>query len=135
MMVKNDAAGNNVSLSGTGGLSTVTGGSFPGQIWTAYMSQAMADLPVEEFVDPETIYQDNQVESYQPTEPTEQPSESPTDIPTPTEPTPTEPTPIPTPTPTEPTPPTPPTPPTAPAPTVSGAAEAATSRRLPSPVG
>ncbi len=128
MMVKNDAAGNNVSLSGTGGLSSVTGGSFPGQIWTAYMSQAMADLPVEEFVDPETIYQDNNLDTFQPTEPTDQPSQSPTDIPTPT-PTETTPTPEPTPTPTPPTPtPVPPTP------TVSGAAEA-TIRRLPSPAG
>ncbi|MEZ5117452.1 MAG: transglycosylase domain-containing protein [Candidatus Nanopelagicales bacterium] len=55
MMVKSDAEGNPVTLSGTGGLASVTGGSFPAQMWTSFMSAALADTPVEEFVDPEVI--------------------------------------------------------------------------------
>jgi len=41
-----------VSLSGTGGLSTVTGGSFPAAIWTAFMKAALEGLPVAEFPAP-----------------------------------------------------------------------------------
>lgn len=49
MMVKQDAAGRPVSLSGTGGLTTVTGGSFPTAIWAAFMQAALANLPVAGF--------------------------------------------------------------------------------------
>lgn len=38
-----------VSLSGTGGLKTVTGGSFPTAIWTAYMKGALKNAPVSQF--------------------------------------------------------------------------------------
>ena len=34
---------------GTGGLSSVTGGSFPAQMWTAFNRGALEDLPVETF--------------------------------------------------------------------------------------
>ena len=49
MLVKQDAAGRPISLSGTGGLSTVTGGTFPAQIWTAFMAAALANLPYADF--------------------------------------------------------------------------------------
>ncbi len=52
LMAKEDAAGLPVSLSGTGGLSTVTGGSYPAAIWTAYMTAALEGLPVEDFPEP-----------------------------------------------------------------------------------
>ena len=41
-----------VSLSGTGGLKTVTGGSFPTAIWTAYMKGALKNAPVAQFPAP-----------------------------------------------------------------------------------
>ena len=41
-----------VSLSGTGGLETVTGGSFPAAIWTAFMKAALEGMPVAEFPAP-----------------------------------------------------------------------------------
>ena len=56
MMVKNDAEGTNISLSGTGGLNTVTGGSFPARIWTAYMEAALEDTDVVEFEEPASVY-------------------------------------------------------------------------------
>ena len=49
MMVKSDKQGNMVTLEGTGGLSSVTGGSFPAQIWTGYMRGALEGEPVETF--------------------------------------------------------------------------------------
>jgi membrane peptidoglycan carboxypeptidase len=52
LFAKEDADGKPVSLSGTGGLSTVTGGSFPAAIWTAFMSAALAKEPVLDFPDP-----------------------------------------------------------------------------------
>jgi membrane peptidoglycan carboxypeptidase len=52
LMAKEDDAGIPVSLSGTGGLSTVTGGSFPAAIWTAFMAAALEGEPVEEFPPP-----------------------------------------------------------------------------------
>ena len=52
MMVKDNANGQPVSLSGTGGLDTVTGGSFPAQIWTDYMTGALDGTPVVDFTDP-----------------------------------------------------------------------------------
>ena len=56
MMVKNDAEGNNISLSGTGGLNTVTGGSFPARIWTAYMEAALEDTDWVDFEEPTSVY-------------------------------------------------------------------------------
>ncbi len=52
LMAKEDEEGIPVSLSGTGGLETVTGGSFPAAIWTAFMTAALEGQPVEEFPPP-----------------------------------------------------------------------------------
>ena len=49
MMAKSDKNGNMVTLEGTGGLSSVTGGSFPAQMWTAFNRGALEGLPVETF--------------------------------------------------------------------------------------
>ncbi len=49
MMAKSDKNGNMVTLEGTGGMSSVTGGSFPAQMWTAYMRGALEGQPVETF--------------------------------------------------------------------------------------
>jgi membrane peptidoglycan carboxypeptidase len=103
MFVKDGADGNPVSLSGVGGMDSVTGGSFPARIWTAFMRGALEGTPVSKFVRPSTL----------PTatpSPTESPSASPTESPTAT------PTPTPTPTPTE-TPSSSPTPTATPTPT------------------
>ena len=55
MMVKDGPNNQPVSLSGTGGLSTVTGGSFPARIWTAYMKAALEGQPVQQFDRPADI--------------------------------------------------------------------------------
>ncbi len=88
MLTKDGADGLPVSLSGVGGLSTVTGGSFPAAIFTAFMKGALEGLPVQDFTEPTSM-------------PTASPSvtESPTESPTPTV-TPTD-TPTPTVTPTD----------------------------------
>ena len=52
LMAKEDEAGIPLSLSGTGGLDTVTGGSFPAAIWVAFMKAALGDLPTAEFAKP-----------------------------------------------------------------------------------
>lgn len=52
LMAKEDAAGLPVSMSGTGGLGTVTGGSFPAAIWTAFMKAALEGLPTADFPAP-----------------------------------------------------------------------------------
>ena len=39
-------------MSGTGGLKTVTGGSFPASIWSAFMKDALKKKPVAEFPAP-----------------------------------------------------------------------------------
>jgi len=87
MMVKDGPNGLPVSLSGTGGLDTVTGGSFPARIWTAYMSGALEGTPVEEFVDPFADGSGTSSPSVSPS-PTDSPSPtvspSPTDSPSPT---------------------------------------------------
>jgi membrane peptidoglycan carboxypeptidase len=43
------------SLRGTGGLKTVTGGSFPARIWTAYMKGALKGEPILDFPEPAYI--------------------------------------------------------------------------------
>ena len=55
MFVKDDAAGNPMTLSGVGGLNSVTGGSFPARIWTAFMKAALKGQPVSRFVQPESL--------------------------------------------------------------------------------
>ena len=52
LMAKEDAGGTPQSLSGTGGLKTVTGGSFPAAMWTAFMKGALAGQPKQKFPEP-----------------------------------------------------------------------------------
>lgn len=51
-MAKEDADGMPISMAGTGGLTTVTGGSFPAAIWTLMMERALEGEPVEDFPAP-----------------------------------------------------------------------------------
>jgi membrane peptidoglycan carboxypeptidase len=51
-MAKEDAKGMPISMAGTGGLTTVTGGSFPAAIWTLFMERALEGQPVEDFPEP-----------------------------------------------------------------------------------
>ena len=120
MFVKDGADGNPVSLSGVGGMNSVTGGSFPARIWTAFMKAALEGTPVTPFVRPSTLPtgKPKPTETPSPTAtptptPTPTPTDSPTDTPTPTE------TPTDTPTPTT-------TPTATPTPTSTGAAPPAT---------
>lgn len=55
MMAKTDKAGNAMTLAGTGGLVSVTGGSFPAQVWTGYMRGALAGLPIQSFAQPAVL--------------------------------------------------------------------------------
>jgi membrane peptidoglycan carboxypeptidase len=83
MLTKDGSDGLPVSLSGVGGLSTVTGGSFPAAIFTAFMKGALEGSPVQQFTEPAEL----PTASPSPTEsPTESPSPTvtPTDTPTPT---------------------------------------------------
>jgi membrane peptidoglycan carboxypeptidase len=52
LMAKEDADGLPISMAGTGGLSSVTGGSFPAAIWTSYMKAALSGRPVKQFPPP-----------------------------------------------------------------------------------
>ncbi len=52
LMAKETPEGIPVSLSGTGGLATVTGGSFPAAIWTAFMTGALDGLDAVDFPEP-----------------------------------------------------------------------------------
>jgi membrane peptidoglycan carboxypeptidase len=52
LMAKEDEAGIPVSLSGTGGLGTVTGGSFPAAIWVAFMKAALDESELAAFPAP-----------------------------------------------------------------------------------
>lgn len=57
LMAKEDSNGIPISMSGTGGLTTVTGGSFPAAIWTAFMKDALKKEPVMEFpAPPESVF-------------------------------------------------------------------------------
>ncbi len=57
LMAKEDSSGIPISMSGTGGLTTVTGGSFPAAIWTAFMKGALKSEPVMEFpAPPENVF-------------------------------------------------------------------------------
>ena len=49
MFVKDGPDGQPMTLSGTGGMRSVTGGSYPARIFTAYMKAALKDLPVQKF--------------------------------------------------------------------------------------
>ncbi|HUW77798.1 MAG TPA: transglycosylase domain-containing protein [Candidatus Nanopelagicaceae bacterium] len=104
------------NLHGIGGLSSVFGGSFPAQIWTAYMKGALKGQPVLQFPPPVHISGTlpTPVPVFKKGVPTTMPipGTSPTPTPTPT-PTDTTLTPTPTPTPTDTTPPPAPPPATA----------------------
>ncbi len=52
LMAKEDPSGMPISMSGTGGLSTVTGGSFPAAIWSAFMKDSLKNEPVVDFPAP-----------------------------------------------------------------------------------
>ncbi len=52
MMTKADKKGRPVSLDGTGGNYSITGGSFPAAIWADFASAALADEPIEYFTEP-----------------------------------------------------------------------------------
>ena len=52
LMAKEDSSGIPISMSGTGGLRTVTGGSFPAAIWTAFMRDSLKKAPVVDFQAP-----------------------------------------------------------------------------------
>src|SRR5699024_10269047 len=74
--------GEEISMTeGWGGVAPISGGSYPTDIWTEYMTEAVADLPVEEFPDrtePEQAYVPPSTQ--QPTQPqTEEPSEEPSE--------------------------------------------------------
>ncbi len=115
---KSGPNGEELSLSGTGGLTQFYGSAFPARIWTAFMRGALEGEPVIDFVAPSSLPSGGGFAS---PEPTEEPS--PTDEPSPTE----EPTQEPTPEPTTETPTPEPTtePPTPEPPTDGGSAEAA----------
>jgi membrane peptidoglycan carboxypeptidase len=51
-MTKEDGDGKPISMAGTGGLTTVTGGSFPAAIWTMFMERALEGQPTEDFPEP-----------------------------------------------------------------------------------
>jgi membrane peptidoglycan carboxypeptidase len=69
MFVKDDANGNPMTLSGVGGMNSVTGGSFPTRIWTAFMKGALEGAPVQDFTTPPSMPSDS---------PSASPSTSPT---------------------------------------------------------
>ncbi len=52
---KSGPNGEELSLSGTGGLTQFYGSGFPARIWTAFMTAALVDEPVEDFVTPTDV--------------------------------------------------------------------------------
>jgi membrane peptidoglycan carboxypeptidase len=91
MFVKDDAQGNPMTLSGVGGMNSVTGGSFPTRIWTAFMAGALKDTPVQQFVDPPSIPTTSPSPTTSPTSASPSPtSASPTTSPTSASPSPTD---------------------------------------------
>ena len=58
LMAKENEAGLPVTLSNTGGLRTVTGGSFPAAIWTKYMKAALRGQPIAELPPPPSSIND-----------------------------------------------------------------------------
>ena len=49
MFTKDDLGGNPISLNGTGGLGSFTGGSFPARTWAEFTKLALAGEPVQQF--------------------------------------------------------------------------------------
>jgi membrane peptidoglycan carboxypeptidase len=103
MLVKDGPTGRPTSLAGTGGLTTVTGGSFPAQIWTAFMRAALANLPVVPFGPPVSTLPSPSASRSATSSPTPKPtvttSKTPSPTPTPTPTVTSKPTPTGTPTP------------------------------------
>jgi len=56
MFVKDGPDGNPVSLSGVGGMTSVTGGSFPAKVWTAFMTGALEGDPIQSFTPPPSSF-------------------------------------------------------------------------------
>jgi membrane peptidoglycan carboxypeptidase len=73
-MFRPNSDGSLQSMAGVGGMASVTGGSFPARMWTAYMSAALKGTPVVPFPKP----------AYIGGQPTPSASASPTATPTPT---------------------------------------------------
>src|SRR5690625_28916 len=96
--------GTEETLSPMGGYSEIYGGSFPTDIWTKYMLEAVRDLPVEQFPEPSfnqaPAAPQHPAPPRQPSQPSA-PEPSPTNTPTPTQEPEPEPDPTQTPTPTE----------------------------------
>jgi membrane peptidoglycan carboxypeptidase len=85
MLIKQDENGNPISLSGTGGMNSVAGGSFPARIFTAFMRGAHKNLAVTKFTSPTVIPSITASASTLPSEsvtPTDSASATPTDTPT-----------------------------------------------------
>lgn len=97
MLIKQDENGNPISLSGTGGMNSVAGGSFPARIFTAFMRGAHKNLPVTKFTPPTVMPSVTATASTLPTDtstPTDSATATPTDSATATvDPTATEPSP------------------------------------------
>ena len=74
------------SLNGIGGLTSLTGGSFPARIWTAYMKAVLKDIPEEFFPEPAYIggITPAPIADPVPTLPPLEPTPSPTPSPKPT---------------------------------------------------
>ena len=90
-------------LDGVGGLSTFFGGEYPARIWTAFMTAALQNQPVEKFPPPAYVGEalnPTPTKAPSPTESSTTPSESSTPSGTPTESAPPSTPPTPTPTPT-----------------------------------
>ena len=84
MLIKQDENGNPISLSGTGGMASVAGGSFPARIFTAFMRGAHKDLAITKFTRPLILPSITASASTLPTE-SVSPTELPTDTATPTD--------------------------------------------------
>jgi membrane peptidoglycan carboxypeptidase len=90
MMSKQDENGNPISLNGTGGLGSVTGGSFPARIFSAFMNGALKNEPKVKFptttASPTSTVLPTETSTPTPTEtPTESASETATSTETATE--------------------------------------------------
>jgi len=131
MMAKSDEDGNMVTLEGTGGMYSVTGGSFPARIWTAFNRGALEGLPVETFPMPGTWVGSGSIGPSPTVSASVSPSALPSDVITPSEQA-TSPTPTRTPKPTQSTAPTPA--PTSEAPELTPPAGSPSQRVVPPPV-
>jgi len=92
---KSGPNGEELSLSGTGGVSAFYGSGYPARIWTAFMQGALEGVPAESFQQPAEFPSGGGATPSPSPTPSETPTEEPSASPT------VEPTPEPTPTPTE----------------------------------